>query len=252
SSLVDDAARPAFQRYVAARMGGHKAALGWQPAAGASEEDDRALERRTVLTAMGELANDPATLDEAERYTVRWLKDPASVPADVAATALPLASLQAGYARLYELRAAATNATAVEGRVLAIRAMGMFSDPAILRSALDLALTDELKISEVRYLLGSAVGHRSSRPVVFAWEKDKWAQLRTRLSGASGRGLLVDVAAGLCTTTEVEEATAFFGEATRGMEGVKRRLDQALEQAGLCVALRQGAAPLMTKYLRGR
>ncbi|MDP9037258.1 MAG: M1 family metallopeptidase [Myxococcota bacterium] len=252
ASLVDDADRPAFERYVGARMGGHKNALGWQPAAGVSEEDSRALERRTVLTAMGELANDPGTLDEAERFAVRWLKDPASVPADIAATAVPLASLQAGYARLYELRAAATDATTVERRVLAIRAMGMFQDPAILRSALDLTLTDELKISEVRYLLGSAIGHRSSRPTVFAWEREKWDQLRARLSGASGRSLLVDVAGGLCTAAEVEEATAFFGEATRGMEGVKRRLDQALEQARLCVTLRQSDATPMAKYLSGR
>ncbi len=254
SALIDDGDRPAFQRYVVARMGGHKAALGWAPASvtSAKEDDDRALERRTVLTAMGELAMDQATLDEAEQYAVSWLKDPASVPSDVAAAAVPLASIEAGYARLYELRAAAKNATAIEDRMLAIRSMGMFRDPAILRSSLDLVLTDELKLSEVRYLLGSATRQRASRPVVFSWERDNWPKLRTRFPGGMARGLLVDIAGAPCTAAEVDEARAFFTKATEGMEGVKRRLDQALEAATLCVALREKAAGSMAGYLRGR
>jgi aminopeptidase N len=94
AALVDDSARPAFRRFVAARLASKKRALGWEDTK-PSTDDERALARRTVLWAMGELANDPATLDEAERYAARWLHDPASVPGDVAAIAVSLASKRA-------------------------------------------------------------------------------------------------------------------------------------------------------------
>ncbi|MCL2449068.1 MAG: M1 family metallopeptidase, partial [Polyangiaceae bacterium] len=124
-ALVDNGSRRAFRRYVASRLGARKRALGWEDKKPAAD-DDRALERRTVIWALGELAADPATLDEAERYAVRWLRDPSSVPGDIATLAVPLASKRAGAARLAELRAAARAAKTPQDRTIALRSMGMF------------------------------------------------------------------------------------------------------------------------------
>jgi aminopeptidase N len=245
--LVDDGVRGAFQRWVGARMATRKASLGWEPSP--AEDDDRAIERRTVLWTMGDLANDEATLNEAEALAQRWLTDPTAVASDIAAVALPLASIKAGPARLSQLRAAAASARTPEDRVIAIRAMGTFDDATLLRNALDLTFTDEIKLSELRYLFGSAVGHRRARPVLYAWEKENWAKLRARLPGSFGRGLLIDVAATMCTPAARDDARDFFVPATQGMEGVKRRLDEALESAGLCIALREHGAAEVARYL---
>ena len=70
--LVDDATRPAFRAYVAARMKEQKARLGGQAKPG--EADDRALLRPAVLLTLGEVARDPATLREAEALTESWLE----------------------------------------------------------------------------------------------------------------------------------------------------------------------------------
>ncbi len=248
-ALVTDDDRPAFRRYVAARFAGRKAALGWD--AGKGEDDDRALERRAILRAMGEVAYDAPTLTEAEKLTQRWLKDPSSVQADAASVAVPMASLRAGASRLDELRAAAKAAQNPEERTLAIRAMGMFDDPAVLRRALDVSLTDELRLSELRYLFGSALGHASSTPVVYAWVKEHWTALHARV-GSSGRGLPVRVAGGLCTRADIDDARTFFESATRGIEGTKRVLDESLEEAGLCAALRDHGAASVASYLKTR
>ena len=261
-TLVEPESREAFQRWVAARMTARKASIGWQDAHPsdakdrtqqeyrAQQEDDRAMMRGTVLWVMGELARDETTLNEAESYATKWLTDPESVNADTAAVALSLASIRAGPARLSQLRAAAQNAKTPEDRALAIRAMAAFEDPAILRKALDLALTDELKLSELRYLFGSALTHRASWPTLYAWEKDNWDKLHARLPGTLRRGMLIDVASTMCTRTSLEEARSFFVPATREIEGVKRRLDEALESAGLCIALREHGAAEVTKYLK--
>jgi hypothetical protein len=61
AALVDDAARPAFQQFVLARLGKRKKALGWAPPKQGDAGDDT-LVRASVLRAMGELAEDDATL----------------------------------------------------------------------------------------------------------------------------------------------------------------------------------------------
>jgi alanyl aminopeptidase len=248
AALVVDANRGAFRKYVAARLGPRARALGWTAAP--HEDDDRALERHTLLAAMGDLAGDDATLRDAETWAKKWLSDPASVPADVASVAVPLASARAGQQRLDELRAVAKRATLPDDRVLAIRAMGSFDDPAVLRTALSLVLGDELKLSELRYLFGAVLERRAAVRVLYAWEKEHWPQLRVRLAGAFGHSQLVSVAGALCTADERDDARAFFVPATQGVEGTQRPLDEALEAASLCVALREHGSADVARYLR--
>jgi cytosol alanyl aminopeptidase len=251
-ALVSDETRPAYEKYVAARLSPRKHVLGWWPPSGHEElDDDQALERRSVLWALGELANDETTLAEADRYAKAWLRGRENVSADTAAVAVPLASIGAGEARLSELREAARNAPTPEDRVIAIRAMGLFDDPVVLRKAFDLALADELKLSEWHYLFGAAIGHRPARPVLFAWEKENWEKLRARAPDSLGRGM-VDVAGAMCSTAERDDARAFFTGSTQGMAAVKRPLDEALESAGLCIALRDHGMADVTQYLRHR
>ncbi len=249
-ALVEDAARPAFRRFVAARLSGEKRRLGWTPRPGLAPHDasDEALERRTVLWAMGELAEDDATLREAEGYATRWLKDPDAVPRDTAAIALGLASARAGAARLGELRAALHASRSPEDRVILLRAMAASDDPAVVRQALELVFTDEIKLSELRHLFGGAIGHRAARPVVYAWVEESWPHLRARLPGNLSHALL-DVAGTVCTAREHDDAEAFFGSKAKDMEGTQRPLAEALELAGLCVALRERSASRLTAYL---
>jgi aminopeptidase N len=247
-ALITDESRPAFQRYVSARLAPRKRTLGWEPSRGVAEDDDRKLLRRSVLGTMAEIARDTATLREAESYAIRWLQDPRSLSGDVAALAVPLASMDAGAARLTELRAAAATAKTPQDRIIALRAMGAFEDAAVLRQALDLALTDELKLSELHYVFGEAAGHRLTRDVFYAWEKANWQKLIVRLPGALSRGLS-GVLASMCTPSIRDDAREFFAQTMQSIPGAKRPLDEALEQAGLCIALREHAAAQASSWL---
>jgi len=259
-ALVDEAARPAFRRFVTARLAARKRRLGWNGGdatrGGAAVEglgdDDARLERQSVLQALGEIAGDRATLDEAERYAARWLKDPANVPGDTAAVAVPLASMRAGPARLDELRAAVQGASTPEDRAIGIRAMGSFDDPSVLSRALDLALGDELKLSELRHLFGAALDRPGGRRTLYAWEKQNWAKIRERLPGSFGYGMLVGVAGTMCAAPDRDDARAFFTTALAGLEGVKRGLDEAIESADLCIALHERGAAEVSKYFARR
>jgi aminopeptidase N len=247
-ALVDDASRPAFRAYVRARLGARARALGWEPAKGPLEDDDRALLRGTLLRAMGELAEDDATLKEADAYARKWLADPASVPADTAQIAVELASLRAGPDRLDALRAAAKGAKLPQDRILALRAMGALTDPAALGKALDLFLTDEVRMSEGRHLLGSAAGHRATRKVLFERVKSHWDALRTKLPGHLVGGF-AGLAANACTTADRDAARAFLEPHLKDVEGTKRPLAESLETAGLCAALHDHGADDTARFL---
>jgi aminopeptidase 2 len=250
-ALVPDAARADFRRYVAGRLLPRKRALGWEPGKASVDDDERALTRRTVLWTLGELARDPDTLREAEAFAARWLKDPTSISSDTASIAVPLASLEAGPPRLAELRAAAQNALSTPDRLVALRSMGTFDDPTTLRQALDVTLGGDLKLSELRYVFGGATSRRNTVATVFAWEKDRWNDLRARLAGSLARGPMVDVVDGLCTREQVDDATTFFSPKAADMAGAKRPLDEAIEAAGLCIAVREHGEALVASWLSG-
>jgi hypothetical protein len=246
-ALVEDAALPGFRAYVAARLGARKAALGWEKRRG--EAESTTLLRRTVLNAMAELADDARTLEEADKIARAWLKDPKSVAGDVAQIAVPLASRKAGKDRIDALRAAAAAAKTPQDRTLALRALAGFDDPDVLRAALAVMLTDDVRVSEIRHVLYPAFGRRAARPVAYAWLREKFDALRTKLAGPLGRGLLY-APASLCAQKDRDEAQAFFSAKARDIEGSKRTLDEALETATLCAALREGRGGAVTAYFK--
>ena len=245
TSLVEEPALTGFRAYVAARLAPHR--LGFEAPRNAKESEDRALLRRTILNALGELAEDDATLREADALTQKWLKDPSSMTGDTAQTAVELGSRRAGVERLDSLRAAAKSAKTPQDRIIALRGMGSFGDADVLKKALDLMLTEEVRVHEIRHVLGSAIAHRASRPMVWEWTKAHFDALRAKMTGPLGRGL-VYTAAIMCTSKDLGDARAFLTPRVKDIEGAKRPYEEALEEAGLCVALRaQGAAPV-TKY----
>jgi hypothetical protein len=206
------------------------------------------LERQGVLLTMGEIAGDEATLAEADVYARKWLDAPGSVPSDVAAVAVPMASARAGQDRLDALRVALKRVASTQDRAIVLRAMGSFDDPALLAQGLDVTLTGDVKLSELRHVFGAA-SHRAGRPAFYAWVKSRWAKLDERLPPSFGRGQLVSLAGWMCTAPEREEARAFFAEATKGVEGGARSLEQAMEGSGQCVALRERGAADVARYL---
>ncbi len=245
--LVDDAALAGFRAYVAARLGARKQALGWEAPKHGKESDDRALLRRTVLMAMGDLAADDATLKEADKIARAWLKDPASVNGDTAQIAVPLASRRAGKDRLDALRAAATAAKTPQDRNRALNAIGGFDDPEVLKAGLALTLTDEVRVSEIRHVLWTAFGRRASRAVAYAWVRANFDALRAKLAGPLARGLMYSPGV-LCNQKERDDAQTFFTAHSKDIEGSKRILDESLETAQLCAALRDGRSAAVTAY----
>jgi cytosol alanyl aminopeptidase len=270
-TVVDDDARPAFRKFALARLAKRKQALGWgrtpsakekpgakaatstKPAASTKPTDgagDDALVRGSVLLAMGNIVEDEATLREADEIATKWLSDPTSVDADVAAVALDLGARKAGESRLAALIAAMKGAKTPEDRIAALRAMMGFDDARVLEQALAFTLGDDVHGSEMRYVFASVFARRKSRTVADAWVRAHWDELRKKLPGRLG-GVLVRAAANGCSNAEAEEHAAFYTPRVASIEGAARGFTAALEAVSLCAALREQGAPSFKKALLG-
>lgn len=252
--LVSDDARAKFRAFVTKRLAKRKEALGWTSGAGAAsanaDDPDLALARLPVLSALGDLAEDEATLREADVLAEKWLEDPASVDADVATVAVDLASRHAGRARFDALRKAAAGGPK-ERRLVALKALVGFDDPELLDAAMGLVVTGEIRPQELRYVLAPALDRKTSRVRVEAFVRAHWDELRKALPGKLARGL-VTVARAACSEREVATMKAFYEpKAAEIGGGAPRRLAESLEAGTLCAALREkDAGALSTALLR--
>jgi hypothetical protein len=246
-SLVDDATRPAFRAYVAARLGGAKRRLGWQPKAG--ETGDDTLARTRILGAMGKLAHDSATLNEAEAVATRWLKDPSSVDADVASAAVPLASIRAGLPRLSELRAAAQGARTPLDHVTAMKAMGAFEDKATLERAWSFAVSEDVRQQDAAYVLVAPVDDVAMGRLFFPWLVAHWDAARAKMPTGYG-AYLVEVVEDACSDEEVAAEVAYLTPRVKEIEGAARPLAENTEQATACAALHRHGAAAVTKFFK--
>ena len=244
--LIDDAARPAFRKYVQARLAKKKKQLGWLPKKDEhADPDEQALLRRDVLGALGDLADDEATLKEAEPFAAQWIADQDSIDADLAALAVSLSNRRAGRARLDQLLAIAKNSKRHADRLIALRSMMAFDDPALLQSAFEVILTDLVKPTDVSSIVGSAYSRRRSRALMEAWVRAHFDALRAKLPGGLGTNLVSAVGIA-CTKKEIADATAFYGPHA---EGSARVLAESTEGAELCAELRSKLQPQLTRDL---
>jgi cytosol alanyl aminopeptidase len=248
-TVIDEKSRAGFRKYVAARLGDKKRALGWAGKRGPSAIDDgTALSRRSVLFAMGELAEDDATLKEADKHAKAWLANPDSVGGDIAQVAVELASRKAGRERWDALMTAMKNAATPQNRVIAVRGLSAFGDASLLRETLDSLLGGRIKLQDVRYVFGAALDHEPSRVVVLDWVRANWSKLASRMPRPFV-GRFVSLVGWTCTKAARDETAAFFRTEANKLDGADRALAQGIEKATLCVELHEKGAAAATAAL---
>ena len=249
-ALVTDAARPAFAKYVLARLAPHQ-----HPAAGSAHKGevqtptDEALERRALFAALGNLADEPATLDEASRLTSSWLADPSTVDPDLARAAVVLGSRKAGPERIAALRAAMKGAKNPYDRKTAMLALGGFGDPGALDKGLDVVLSDDVPTQDVRTVLADAASHPTTHRRTLEWVTQHWDALRSKLPGFLA-GRIFGISAEACTKEEVERMSSFFGPKAAEMDGARRPLEEALEAASFCQTLHDKDAATVDQFFQ--
>lgn len=233
--IVEEDARPAFEKFALARLTKRK-----------SSADP--LLRKAAQYALADIAADEATLRDADVLARRWLADPRSVDPDAAEIVVDLASRTAGEDRIDALVAALKRPTTPQDRQIALRALAGFDQPARLEHALDRTLTADVVHDELTTVVGAAMARRRARPTAEAWLQRHWDEVRAKLPGHLALPLVRTLGYG-CTTREADEITTFYAPRTGTIPGAERSIKEAAEEVSLCVALRRKAAMSISNAL---
>jgi aminopeptidase N len=227
--LVTDSDSGAYQEWVRRLLTPAARELGWQPAAG--ESDNRKTLRAYILDALGYSGRDPQTLAEAGRLAHLALENPHAVDASIAGTVFHLAAMN-GDASLYDkMLARMRRAPSPEERAVLMRALSEFRDPKLLERTLRLALTPEIRSQDMAFLISDVVENPSGRRIGWDFMRTHWDEIE-KILGGFNTGDLVASTAAFCDAGMRAEVKDFF--ASHKAPAQERTLKQSIEQINYC------------------
>jgi alanyl aminopeptidase len=243
--FVSEANREALASYVRRVFGPALDRIGLEPRAGEPAAVTGA--RPALLTWLGDRGRDPRVLAWAQTTAERLRRDPASVPASVAATALRLAASTGDAALFDEYRARFEGAQVPADRGLYLNAIAGFRDSNVRDRILAWAPTAGLRLNELVLVSNAFRATPAERDHVFEWMTASYDALSAAIPPGFRPGL-ANLAGG-CEPERVARADAFFRD--KDVAGVDKELAKVREQVGECVALRSREAEAIGAYLSG-
>jgi puromycin-sensitive aminopeptidase len=244
--LVEDAARPDFERFTDRFFRPHLDALGWE-ARPDDTADDR-LRRAIAIGALGELAGANDVSAEAQRRLARYLQDPRSIDPNLASVVVGIAARSgdaALYQRYLERKRAAASDPEEEQRFLF--GLTAFEHPELVQRTLSLTVSDEVRPQDRAHLFARLLGTRAARLSAWSFVRDRWASITAQLDPM----LQQNVVRGLAQLTPEPVASEVRGFLpARATEETRETIAQTVEQLAIDAAVCQRLVPAVTAALR--
>ena len=248
NSLVEDDVRERFQKYVSRLLLPTARRLGWD--ARANDSEDVRLLRRSVLSALALLTDDPWMAKEATRRAEKFFKDPDSVSSDTANIAMRMAArLNKRVANYDNLVALLERVKKPGQRIAVVQALSSLGNAEDLRRAFDLLMAGTIRRQDLVYALRGASANPDSRRVLVSWLEVNLEKLAERNPGFGAARMVGCTAPGVrekCTP----QSCRCLPACGRQMGQRSRRLREALEGADLCIDLRSRQSSAVTEYLK--
>jgi alanyl aminopeptidase len=247
--LLPDDLRSAYARFVSRTFSPRARALGFAPKPG--DDADTRLLRESLVRFAASDGDDPELRAQAKALALAWLADRGAVDAQVVSDALTVAAERGDRPLFDRFHEAARRSVERGDRERLLKAMGSFRDPAILKDALAILLTDEFNALELPELLWAAAEQDSNRPIVWEFFKQNYDAILAKTPG-EGAGFLPYVPYGACDEDTRRDVEDFFRDRVGKLQGGAYNLARVLEGIDNCVALKgaqeAGLRAFLEKY----
>jgi alanyl aminopeptidase len=217
--------------------------LGWQP--GKGDDDETRTLRGSVLGFLATTGRDPAVRAEARRRGLAYLgvrKDgavhPEAVDANLVGVALGVVGEEADRATWDAMKALLVGSVDETLRGRLAWALGAAKDPTLAAAARELCLDPALRETEMLAPLWAQLSNVETRDTAWAWVKEHYDAILTRLPKHHGGVQLVGTGRSYCDEAHAHDVEAFFTPKIESIEGGPRALAQTLEDVRLCAARR--------------
>ncbi|PPT69520.1 M1 family metallopeptidase [Xanthomonas arboricola] len=158
---------------------------------------------------------------------------------DLLGTALAVTAQERGAPAVQSLIDALRTHADPAQRNAMIAALGTLQDPALLKQVRDFALTDAIKVGEMKSLLMRGHSCETSHASMWPWFTANFDRIVQRSGSFDGGGLPALGASGGCSVEEADRLDAFFKPRLATLSGADRGMAQTGETIRLCAALKQ-------------
>jgi aminopeptidase N/puromycin-sensitive aminopeptidase len=186
--------------------------------------------RASLLGIVASYGEDRDAIAQAETIAKRSLVDPAGVDQTLAQEALQIAARYGDAGFFDQLQKLSTTATNPQLRSNSLFALAAFRDPVLARSALDFAVSGEVRNQDAISLFATELDSRENQD----------------MATASGEEL-VGATSAFCTAGKLEQVTSFFG--THKVPATEQALAQAKERIADCIDLRAAQEGNLREWL---
>jgi len=202
--------------------------------------------RAELLTLVAGLGKDEAAIAEAKSITARSLADPSSVDPTVAIAALNIAARNGDDALFNQLQKTSEEAVNPQQRATALRALTLFTNPALEKRALEYAVSGKVRNQDAAGFLAVELRNRDTQDVAWQFVQQNWDQVKAQLTTFSGADL-IGATGGFCSAESAAQVTSFFS--SHKVAASERALARAKNQIGDCMDLRAAQEPNLKTWL---
>jgi alanyl aminopeptidase len=238
--------RDPYAAYVRRLIAPHLQRVG--PSPGKDDALGLRVLRPDLINAMA-ASQDKKTQRLVQQQAEAFLKNPDAVPFEIGSRALPIWARE-GDAKDFERLLVAFRASSDKPalRQALLSALGNFSDPALVRRALDLLLDGTLRAQDFWSVVGPPMREEALHAVVWDWATANYDKLLKLLGDKSARSM-PNLAGGFCSAEGRKKAQDFFNsvEKTPGMD---RNLALTLERVEQCERLRTLHAERLADFFK--
>ena len=243
SAFVTDALRPAFAAYVRHALEPALGAVGMDPRPG--ESPTVTALRPRLLRWLGDDGAHPAVRERCLAWARELVADPSALDPSLARVALSVAAIDGDVALFDAFLERFRGAKAPGVRSMFLAALGGFEDPALRERALALALSDEVRVTEMFTVVGGLARRESGQDRALAWLMENYDAIAAQLPEEMQAYMPYFVSG--CSLERLERARSVFE--AHAVPGTERTLAKVEEQIRDCAALREREGRRVAEYL---
>jgi aminopeptidase N len=246
--FTTDATRGAYRAWVDRLLAAALAEVGMS--GGASEDDERKALRAAVVSIAGGVARNAKVLAAARDLVQQELAKPGTIEPTLLDVVVDLAAI-GGDAALYDRYMASSKAaTEPEVRYQYLYALAAFTDPALVRRTMDLALSPDVRSQDAKNVLARMLGNVDTHALAWQLLRQRWPEIQKKTGEFVGNTIIVGALASFCDATKAAEIRRFFS--ANKVPDAERTLQQSLERIAACA---RGAAvqrPKLAAWLKAQ
>jgi aminopeptidase N len=217
---------------------------------GSPSDAPEVKQKRAVLfTALGNVADDPQVIQEANTMVQQYMKNPASIDGTLARAVISVAARH-GDAELYNQFKAklAESGKSPEEYYRYFYALADFPQPPLIQQTLQWTLSPDVRGQDL-YVLLSLMGNPNGETPTWDFMQQHFDEIMKKTGGGlGGVGVFLYGVQGFCDTQKRDQVQQFFQ--SHPFPGTERNQKEALESIGSCIELRDQQASKLAAWLQ--